>query len=49
MGWGWGQQVTPIVMAACNPTPILTFCFASSVPLPLKGKGPSVVETAKLS
>ena len=32
------------IVSTCDPTPILTFCSASSVPLPLKGKGLSVGE-----
>ena len=40
VGWGWGKRVTPTVMPACNPTPILTF--------PLKGEEHSTVTKAML-
>ena len=38
-GGGVEQRVTRALVPTSNPTPILTFCSASSVPLPLKGKG----------
>jgi len=33
------EQVALLRSEITKPTPILSFCFASSVPLPLKGKG----------